>query len=105
MSADGFQQAERCLHLLFSHSGDAVLACRQNLQAGDSVILLDTAVLLLLDPAWQQGWPAQVPVYAGEADIRAHGLDGVQPCTGTQLINDAGWVELVMRHGHCLSWK
>jgi sulfur relay protein TusB/DsrH len=97
--------ANACLHLLFSHNGDCVRDCLAQFGEGDSLILLNTGVLLLLDPAWMHDLPDETTVYAIDADVQAHGLAEVQGSTGSVLIDDAGWARLVMKHAHCLSWK
>ncbi|HET6565311.1 MAG TPA: DsrH/TusB family sulfur metabolism protein [Xanthomonadales bacterium] len=97
--------AGKCLHLLLSHATDTLNACLQHAQAGDSVILLNTAVLLLMDPAFRDKLPENIHAYVLDADVQAHGLTGIQPSTGTELVNDDDWVGLVMSHVHCLSWK
>lgn len=94
-----------CLHLLFSNSSDSVRDCQAQLAAGDSLVLLNTGVLVLLEPARMCNFPDDCTVYAIEADMQAHGLAGVQAAMAVELIDDTGWARLVMSHAHCLSWK
>ncbi|HKX55766.1 MAG TPA: DsrH/TusB family sulfur metabolism protein [Xanthomonadales bacterium] len=105
MSANDTPPVNACLHLLFSHSGDCVRVCLAQLGAGDSLVLLNTGVLLLLDPAWMHNLPEECTVYAIDADVQAHGLAEIQGSSGSVLIDDAAWARLVMMHAHCLSWK
>lgn len=105
MSNSETPQQNACLHLLFSHNSDCVRDCLAQIGAGDSLILLNTGVLLLLDPAWMHNLPEESTVYAIDADVQAHGLAEIQRTSGSVLIDDAAWARLVMTHAHCLSWK
>lgn len=105
MSNNNTPQANDCLHLLFNYHNDCVRDCLVQLGVGDSLVLLNTGVLLLLEPAWMDELPHGITVYAIEADVQAHGLAEIQATTGSVLIGDVAWARLVMTHAHCLSWK
>lgn len=98
-------RASSCLHLLFSHKADCIRDCLAQFRAGDSLVLLNTAVLLLLDPAWIRDLPAGSTVHAINADVQVHGLAEIQEKTDSMLVDDAGWVRLVKTYAHSLSWK
>ncbi len=93
------------LHLLLSKSADGLEDCRKQLRDGDSVVLVNTAVLWLLEPGWDRALPAVTKIHALEADLDAHGLSALPLPAHIERISDTGWVELVMSHAHCLSWK
>jgi sulfur relay protein TusB/DsrH len=92
-----------CLHVVMSASLDTMQACVQHAVAGDSILLIDTAVSRLLDQSWIRDLPTGINVLAAEADVRARGLTGL--ALPGQLLSDQGWAELVASHAHCLSWK
>lgn len=94
-----------CLHLLFSHDTDTVQACLTHCRAGDSVVLLSTAVVLLLDKAWNKSIVTGVSIHALQADMLAQGMSELADNSEYQLIGDPDWAGLVMRYPHCLSWK
>ena len=94
-----------CLHLLFSHDTDTVRACVSHCQPGDSVVLLHTAVLLLLEREWIKAFVTGISAYVLRSDVVAQGLSELPGNSDYSLISDSGWVELVMRYPHCLSWK
>ncbi|MDZ4728746.1 MAG: DsrH/TusB family sulfur metabolism protein [Xanthomonadales bacterium] len=105
MSAGSPTEQQGCLHLLFSHATDAVQACLSHCLKGDSVVLLNTAVILLLDDAWKEAMVAGVSIHALQAEVLAQGMSELADSSDYQLISDAGWAGLVMRYSHCLSWK
>lgn len=93
------------LHLLLSKSADGLEDCRKNLQDGDTVVLLNTAVLWLLEPEWGRALPAVTIIHVLEADLDAQGMSALPLPEHCKRISDKEWVELVMSHAHCLSWK
>lgn len=93
------------LHLLLTHAGDSAGACLSHLREGDSMVLLNTAVLHLLDRDWLKSLPANIRLYAVTADLEAHGLGEISTGSGIARVDDEGWARLVMSHAHCLSWK
>jgi len=94
-----------CLHLVLRCSGDVLDECLACIGEGDSVVLMDTAVSALARPGGNNWLPAGVRMYCLEADLRAHGLGKSPGIQGVERVDDRGLVELVCRHGHCLSWK
>jgi sulfur relay protein TusB/DsrH len=98
-------QAAACLHLVLRSSGELLDECMAWTGANDSIVLLDTAVNLLARPDLATWFPADVPVYCHEADLLAQGLGKVANFPGIAPVDDLGLIELVCRHGHCLSWK
>lgn len=95
--------AESCLHCLMSDDAESVQACVAHCVSGDSLVLLNTAVTILLDKGWNKGLVAGVAVFVLSADGVAHGF--TQKSIDWEFIDDSAWVELFLRHRHCLSWK
>jgi sulfur relay protein TusB/DsrH len=94
--------AHACLHLLLGASADAVRDCLRHCAPGDSILLLDTAVVLLLDSGWARDLPDGVCLFVARPDVAARAL----PWEGqAQCVDDQEWAGLVSRHAHCLSWK
>jgi sulfur relay protein TusB/DsrH len=93
------------LHLLFSHDTDTVRACASHCRPGDGVVLVNTAVLLVLDKDWNLFLEAGVSIHALQPDVQAQGMTDVMCRSGCKMISDEDWVGLVMRYPHCLSWK
>ena len=85
-----------------SASRDALNDCLQLCAGGDSILLLDTAVMLLLEPGWMRSLPAGVSLFASRPDVDARALAGIIQC---DCLDDRAWVTLMCRHAHCLSWK
>lgn len=94
-----------CLHLILRSSGNALDECLACIGEGDSVVLMDTAVSALARPGAGRWLSAGVRMYCLEADLLAHGLGKAPGIQGVERVDDRGLVELICRHGHCLSWK
>lgn len=92
-----------CLHLLMSSSTDTVRACLRHAGAGDSILLLDKAVSLLLEQSWTLELPEGVRIFVAQADVQARALPEL--AEPGEMIDDRAWAELVSRYPHCLSWK
>ncbi len=80
-----------------------VQACLAHCAAGDSLVLLNTAVSILLEQDWKLALETGVAVYVLADDAAAQGF--TQQSTAWKFIDDSAWVELFQRHRHCLSWK
>jgi sulfur relay protein TusB/DsrH len=93
------------VHVLLSKSADGLEDCRKHLQEGDCLVLVNTAVLWLLEPGWEQALPAGIHTCVVDADLDAHGMSALPLPGHFERISDMGWVELVMSYAHCLSWK
>lgn len=79
--------------------------CRHACQAEDVVVLLDTAVMSLVNP--QNGWPGDFPcrVVALQSDFQAR-LGQVHAVRGSvSLIDETELVGLMVSLAHCLSWR
>lgn len=77
--------------------------CRPLLAAGDSLLLLESAVALALDPAQLQALPPGVQVLALAKDLQARGL--LQACAAqVQPIDDAAWVAATLEADRVCSW-
>ncbi|MSQ98411.1 MAG: hypothetical protein EXR85_03815 [Xanthomonadales bacterium] len=94
-----------CLHLILRSSGDVMDECLACIGKGDCIVLMDAAVSALARPGVNRWLSAGVRVYCLEADLLAHGLGKSPGVQGVERVDDLGLVELVCRHGHCLSWK
>ena len=86
-----------------SDDAGSVQACLAHCAAGDSLVLLNTAVNILLDQDWMLALDTGVAVYVLAADAAVRGFK--QESTACAFIGDSAWVELFKRHRHCLSWK
>jgi sulfur relay protein TusB/DsrH len=85
---------------------DAALAdCQASSQEGDTIVLMDTAVIFLTGRPLLISTSPGVAVRCHDADVCAHGLGVVVQELGMTRVDDSGLVELVRRHQHCLSWK
>ncbi len=82
---------------------ESVQACLAHCASGDSLVLLNTAVTVLLDENWNRSLNAGVAVYVLAADAAAQGIE--QKSGDWKFITDSDWVELFRYHRHCLSWK
>lgn len=109
MSAPSSSVSGVTLHLLSSSAVNTLESCLRAMQAGDSLVLINTAVLHLLEPEWVQqaalGSLADGSIYVPEADLEAHGLAHVELPGGIRVIDDVAWAGQVKSHAHCLSWK
>ena len=94
-----------CLHLILRSSANVLDECLACIGEGDSIVLMDTAVSALARPGGNRWLPAGVRMYCLEADLLAHGLGKSPGMEGVERVDDLRLVELVCRHGHCLSWK
>jgi sulfur relay protein TusB/DsrH len=96
---------EPCLHLLLSSQASALQACLDHCARGDTVVLLNTAVELLLGSMDWAKKDIGLKIQVLEPDLLAHGMQGITPGAQVELIDDIAWVGLVAAHKHCLSWK
>ena len=94
-----------CLHLILRSSGDVLDECLACIGKDDCIVLMDMAVDAVARPGGNSWLTAGVRVYCLEADMLAHGLGKLPGIEGMERVDDLGLVELVCRHGHCLSWK
>ncbi len=92
-----------CLHCLMSDDSGSVQACLAYCASGDSLVLMNTAVNLLLSPDWKLVLETDVAVYVLAEDSVARGIS--PDSSDCKFIDDAAWVKLFKRHPHCLSWK
>jgi len=95
-----------CLHLLLSPGLEAVQDLRRFSLAGDAVVLLGTAVIVLAnDKRCLQRLPQGLTVYALCADVLAQGLRPLATEAGIVLLDDTALLNLVAQFPHSLSWK
>jgi sulfur relay protein TusB/DsrH len=94
-----------CLHLVLRSSGDVLDECLACIGPDDCIVLMDTAVSAMASPGGNRWLSAGVRVYCLEADLLAHGLGKSLVMEGMERVDDRELVELICRHGHCLSWK
>lgn len=74
-------------------------ACLAMAAAEDAVLLIEDGVYGAARGAVQAH-----PLYALEADVVARGLAG-RLAGGVELVDDAGFVELVIRHCPVVTWR
>ena len=96
---------EPCLHLLLSSQASALQACLDHCARGDTLVLLNTAVELLLGSMDWAKMDTGLQIHVLEPDLLAHGIHGLKRGARIGLIDDLDWVGLVADHKHCLSWK
>lgn len=95
-----------CLHLLLAPGLEAVQALQRFSMAGDAVVLLGTAVVLLAnDDHCRQQLSHGLSVYALCADVLAQGLQPLATEAGIAQLDDTGLLNLVAQFPHSLSWK
>lgn len=104
-AADDGVAKGKCLHLVMSSGESALEDCMACSQAGDTILLMNTAVTWLIRPSALHQVGEAVEVCCLDADVRAHGLGAVVNAGSMNCVNDRGLVDLVCRHQHCLSWK
>lgn len=76
--------------------------CHPLLAAGDRLLLLESAVTLVLDPALQ-ALPAGVQLLVLATDLQARGL--IQACpTSVQILDDEQWVQATLEADRVCSW-
>lgn len=91
------------LHLVLSDDAGAWQACRACCSAEDTVLLMDAGVMLLAAAAPVSGLPCRLAVAAVDAEAR--GLTEDASGTNPAFITDAGALDLITAHRHCLSWR
>jgi sulfur relay protein TusB/DsrH len=96
---------DACLHLLMNPDQLTVDECLDCCVEGDSVVLMNSAVLLLAQGSTGRLVNPLFPVYCLEPDLLAHGLAGQSVPMSIRQIHECGLVDLVRQHRHCLSWK
>jgi len=99
------RQGGASLHLLLRCSLPAWHACQAAMAPGDSMVLMGTSVLWLLEPDPFLPTEKGVKIHVHSADLAAHGLLHLPVAAGMIAVDDKGLVELVCRHRQCLSWK
>lgn len=83
------------LHILSHRRSLKQAGCA--VSSGDEVLLLADAVYLTLAASW----PSGCEIYALQEDASLRGVALTDRVTGVDM---AGFVELTLRHQHCLSW-
>lgn len=93
-----------CLHLVAAAGRDVLEACLTQVSTGDHIVFLDAGVLQLLHSpaAWAT---AEAPVSFAATDLRAHGLLDAARGARADVVDDAGICVLLLRCGHCLTWR
>ena len=92
------------IHLLLTSTPSALRDCRAFTGPGDTIALLNTAVLLPLDAAWG-GFAENIQLVFLSSDAEAHGVGAWLTAAGFTGINGIELVRLVAAGRHCLSWK
>ena len=87
---------------------DAVQACLKRLQNDATVLLIEDAVYAARAPSpvaeRLQAALASNACYALSADLMARGLQQRQLIAGIQVVDYAGFVDLVTAHDKAVSW-
>lgn len=84
-------------------SDTALEACCRVVQAGDTVLLLDSGVFALARPLPTLG--SSVTLCALRVDVAARGLQSYADSLEVRLISDQDWVGLITSRPHTISWK
>jgi sulfur relay protein TusB/DsrH len=96
--------AASCLHLVVGAGSEALQVCLGQVAATDSVLFLDAGVLHLLRASADSLAGSAAAVYFGDADLRAHGLLELARRAQLDVLDDAGFCDLLAAHTHCLTW-
>ncbi|QQD19865.1 hypothetical protein I6N98_08540 [Spongiibacter nanhainus] len=86
--------SQASLHIISNRQG--VQRCEPCLAGGDTVVLIEDAVLLCRDDSW----PGQITVFALEEDLVSRNI----PAGACNTVDYLGFVDLCCQHRHCLSW-
>lgn len=90
------------LHMVMG-GGESLADCLGMVRTGDTLLLAGAGVMTLA-AEWPE--PEQpLKIYALETDVCARGLVAQAEARRVELLSDPGWVALVTRHHHTLSWK
>ena len=85
------------LHILNSPS--SLSRCLFSLSDGDTIILIEDAVLLAASPMTLTFSDISVAALTDDLDRR-----GIRPCPEIKTLDYIGFVDLCVQHRHCLSW-
>jgi len=77
--------------------------CLKLLAATDSLVLIETAVTLVVQPDFLQQLPQGLKVLALNSDLQARGLLNTCPAA-IRIITDAEWVEASLEADRVCSW-
>lgn len=94
---------QNCLHLVLSHSQEALENCLVVFREGDTLLFLDAGVLHLPGLASADGEMKEAIFM--RADLQARGLQNAAVACGFRVMGDEGFAVLLAAHSHCLSWK
>jgi tRNA 2-thiouridine synthesizing protein B len=83
------------LHLV--NHADALPACLGRAAAEDAVLLIE-------DAAYAATRPTDRPLFVLDVDARARGLLA-RLASGVTVVDDAGFVELVVHHNPVVTWR
>ncbi|MDX5297691.1 MAG: sulfurtransferase complex subunit TusB [Gammaproteobacteria bacterium] len=91
------------LHILNKGPGHTrTQSCLHTLQAGDTLLLTEHGVTLVMDDASLRQLPTDVRLYVNQRDLTARGL--AQMVEQRLWVDDARYVELCVQHTKILSW-
>lgn len=77
--------------------------CLPLLAAGDRLLLIEAAVILVTDQSFLEQLPTEIELLALADDLTARGLGECLP-PGIKAITDAQWVEATLEAERVCSW-
>ena len=101
----GESQSSGVLHLLMSTDTQAWQACLACCAGGDTVVLLDAAVMGLTGKFTESSNVFPCAVAISEPDALARGLHKHAGSDAIAMVSDSDVVELLETHKQCLSWR
>ncbi len=98
-------QSPAVLHLLMSVDSRPGMDCLQSCRSGDTVVLLDQAIMRLVSDreSLLREFPCPVVVLQGDFEARigtSVGLPGM-----VRFVDEKELVDLIVTHPHCLGWR
>jgi sulfur relay protein TusB/DsrH len=99
------KESQGVLHLLPGTSIGAWRDCRACCAAKDTVVILDGGVMGLRREEAEFSTPFPCSTAVLQADARARGIDPAELADDVSMLDDAGFIALIERHLHCLSWR
>lgn len=74
-------------------------------QTGDTLLLIEGAVVALTETQWRHSLPEGIQVNALKDDVIARGLPHHLLPEDVALLSDQDWVTLTLQHDRIISWS
>jgi sulfur relay protein TusB/DsrH len=95
------REAASCLHLVAGAGSEALAHCLSQADLADAILFIDAGVLHLASGPFDDSVGS---VHFSAADLQAHGLFDTARRSNVDIVDDAGFCELLAAHRHCLTW-